>query len=83
MSEVGLVLLQKLCFNLTLYQNYVLSLFTFFLSRKRTGKTEEPILRSQLDGWRDREPDGSSDPLVALQISYMPVLSTHSDPWSC
>ena len=80
MSEVGSALLQRLCFNLTLYQNHVLSLFMFFILCKKTGKTKEPILRSQLDGWRDREPDGSSDPLVALQISYMPVLSTHSDP---
>ena len=83
MSEVGLVLLQRLYFNLMLYQNHVLSLFTFFLSCKKTGKTKEPILRSQLDGWRGREPDGPLGVLVAFQISYMPVLSTHSDLWPC
>ena len=80
MSEVGLVLLQRLCFNLMLYQNHVLSLFTFFLSCRKTGKTTEPILRSQLDGWRYREPDGPLGPLVAFQISYMLVLFTHSGP---
>ena len=83
MSEVSMALLLRLCFNLTFNQNHVLSLFTFFLSCKKTGKTKEPILRSQLDGWGDREPDGPLGPLVAFQISCMPVLSTHSDPWPC
>ena len=79
MSKLGFTLLQRLCFNLTLYQNHVFSLFTFFLSSKKTVKTKEPILRSQLDGWRGSEPDGPLGPLVAFQISYMPVLSTHND----
>ena len=83
MSEVGLMLLQRLCFKLTLYQNHVLSLFMFSLSCKKTGKTTEPILRSQLDGRGYRDPDGPLGPLVAFQISYMLVLSTHSDPWPC
>ena len=82
-SEVDLVLLQRLCFNVTLYQNHILSLFMFFLSCKKTGKTTEPILRSQLDGWKYREPDGPLGLLVAFQISCMLVLSTHSDPWPC
>ena len=54
MSEVSMALLLRLCFNLTFNQNHVLSLFTSFLSCKKTGKTKEPILRSQLDGWGDR-----------------------------
>ena len=83
MSKLGFALLQRLCFILTLYQNQVLSLFTFFLSSKKTGRTKEPILRSQLDAWRGREPDGPLGPLVAFQISYMPVSSTHNDLWPC
>ena len=68
MSEIALALLQRSCFNFTLYQNHFLSLFTFFLSCKITEKTKEPILRSQLNGWRDREPDG---PLIK-PISCLP-----------
>ena len=79
MSEVGLALIQRLCFNLTLYSfNFrVLS----FMQKDR--ETKEPILRSQLDGWRDREPNGPLGLLVAFRISFISVLSTHSDPWPC
>ena len=75
MSEVGLALIQRLCFNLTLYS------FTFhvlsFMQKDRENK------RSQLDRWRDREPNGPLGLLVAFRISFISVLSTHSDPWPC